>query len=44
MCIKAIIFDFSGTLDNLDEVRLSAVEKALEEIKRDLSGEERLQM
>ncbi|MEQ8224013.1 MAG: HAD-IA family hydrolase [Candidatus Eremiobacterota bacterium] len=42
MCIKAIIFDFSGTLDNLDEVRLSAVEKALEEIKRDLSGEERL--
>ncbi|MEQ8189525.1 MAG: HAD family hydrolase [Candidatus Eremiobacterota bacterium] len=42
MSIKAIIFDFSGTLDNLDQVRLSAVEMALEEIRGDLSREERL--
>ena len=42
MSIKAIIFDFSGTLDNLDEVRLSAVEKILEEIRGEISREERL--
>jgi FMN phosphatase YigB (HAD superfamily) len=42
MIIKAIIFDFSGTLDNLDEVRLSAVERSLEEIRGHLSREERL--
>ncbi|HPZ09393.1 MAG TPA: HAD family hydrolase [Candidatus Eremiobacteraeota bacterium] len=40
--MKAIIFDFSGTLDNLDDVRLSAVEHALTEIRGDLSYEERL--
>lgn len=40
--MKAIIFDFSGTLDNLDEVRLMAVEKALEEIRGNISYEERL--
>jgi FMN phosphatase YigB (HAD superfamily) len=42
MIIKASIFDFSGTLDNLDEVRLSAVERSLEEIRGHLSREERL--
>jgi HAD superfamily hydrolase (TIGR01549 family) len=42
MGIKAIIFDFSGTIDNLDDVRLFAVEKSLEEIRGNLSYEERL--
>jgi HAD superfamily hydrolase (TIGR01549 family) len=39
---KAIIFDFSGTLDNLDEIRPMAVEKAIKEIRENLSPEERL--
>ena len=43
MGIKAIIFDFSGTLDNLDDVRLSAVEKCLGDFRQNLTYEERLE-
>jgi len=43
MKTKAIIFDFSGTLDNLDEIRLSAVEKSLLEIRKEIEPEKRLE-
>jgi len=43
MKIKAIIFDFSGTLDNLDEIRLSAVEKSLLEIRKEIEPEKILE-
>lgn len=42
MPIKALIFDFSGTLDNLDKVRLSAVNESLTVIRGVIPPEDRL--
>ena len=42
MKVRAIIFDFAGTVDNLDEIRLRAVEKSLFEIRKNIDPQERI--